>query len=101
MSNHDQCKDGKCSNCDCDIQPEDLVFGTTEKARENGQRAMQRSTGLKIITQIVEYYNGTIDIDLNTDTLNINVPKEHEAECARKIEEASASYARSFGESIF
>ena len=63
---------------------EGFVWATSEQAR-------LRALSLYVIRSIVEKHGGTVDIDLATDTLNIDVPKEEEVACAREIEEQVGS----------
>ena len=61
--------------------------------RSNGLRMLgsqysEPKKSLQLITGIVEQYGGTVhSIDWNTHTLDIEVPKEHEVECAMKAQE--------------
>ncbi len=59
---------------------EEYVWSTSEQARI-------RALSLFIIRSIVERHGGTVEIDLATDTLNIDVPRDEEAACAKEIEE--------------
>ena len=52
-----------------------------------GQKAELRATALFVIRSIVERHHGTIDMDLGTNTININVPEQEEVACAEEIEE--------------
>lgn len=63
---------------------EQYVFSSNEKARI-------RTMSLFVIRSIVEKYGGTMEVDLETDTLHIDVPKEVELDCARDIEEQVGS----------
>jgi hypothetical protein len=63
---------------------EDYVWATNEEAR-------QRALSLYLIRSIVERHGGTIDIDLATETVNINVPENEQMACAQKIEEEVGS----------
>ena len=60
--------------------PEDYVWATGDQAR-------LRAFSLWIIRSIVEKHGGVIEIDLATDTINIDVPAEEQAACALEIEE--------------
>ena len=73
---------GNCQECDGDCdRPEDYV-------RSTSSRAQQKSTALYLIRSIVESKGGTIEIDMATNTINIDVSKEKEVACAQEIEEA-------------
>jgi len=69
-----------CYPVDAAHRPEDYVWSTSEEAK-------LRSFSLWIIQSIVERHGGTVDIDLATDTLSIDVPAEKQADCAMEIEE--------------
>jgi hypothetical protein len=64
--------------------PEDYVRGSSERAR-------QRALSLYLIRSIVEKHGGNVQIDLATDTINIDVPKEEEIACAQEIEKQVGS----------
>ncbi len=66
------------------IEAEQYVWSTNEKTR-------LRALSLYIIRTIVEKHGGTIEVDLATDTINIDVPKAEETACAREIEEQMGS----------
>ena len=57
----------------------DYIWSTNEKSR-------LRAMSLYLIRSIVEGHGGTIDVDLATDTINIDVPEQEEAACALEIE---------------
>jgi len=59
---------------------EDFVWSTSEQTR-------LRTLSLYIIRSIVEKYGGTINIDLRTDTINVDVPEKNRVACAREIDE--------------
>jgi len=59
---------------------ENYVWSTSEKTR-------LRALSLYLIRSIVERRGGTIDIDLATDTINIDVPAKEQVACALEIEE--------------
>jgi hypothetical protein len=63
---------------------EDYVWSSSEKSEA-------RATSLFIIESIVARHRGTVDIDLATYTLNINVPPEEQLACAKEIEEQVGS----------
>jgi hypothetical protein len=63
---------------------EDYVWATSEETR-------LRALSLYLIRSIVERHGGTIDIDLATDTINIDVPSKEQAACAIEIEEQVGS----------
>ena len=52
-----------------------------------GQKAELRATAMFVIRSIVERHHGTMDMDLATNTININVPEQEEVACAEEIEE--------------
>lgn len=58
----------------------DYVWATSEKTRF-------RTWSLYLIRSIVEKHGGTINIDLATDTINIDVPEQEKDACAQEIEE--------------
>ncbi|MDY6837413.1 MAG: hypothetical protein SWH78_05505 [Thermodesulfobacteriota bacterium] len=70
---------GACYPVDAGYRPEDYVWSTSEEAK-------LRSFSLWIIQSIVERHGGTVDIDLATDTLSIDVPEEKQVACAMEIE---------------
>jgi hypothetical protein len=75
------------SDTDCEAQSrasEGFVWATSEQAR-------LRALSLYVIRSIVEKHGGTVDIDLATDTINIDVPKAEEVACAKEIEEQVGS----------
>jgi len=74
------CTSDVCGTVDADHRAEDYVWSTSEEAK-------LRSFSLWIIQSIVERHGGTVDIDLATDTLNIDVPAKEQAACALEIEE--------------
>jgi sensor histidine kinase regulating citrate/malate metabolism len=61
-------------------QPEYYVWSTSEKSK-------LRALTLYVIQSIVERHRGSVEIDLATDTINIELPDEEKAACAREIEE--------------
>ena len=63
---------------------QDFVWATSEQARI-------RALSLYVIRSIVEKHGGTIDVDLATDTISIDVPKAEELACAQEIEEQVGS----------
>ncbi len=65
-------------------RPEDDVWGSSEQAK-------QRSLSLYLIRSIVEKHGGNIQVDLATDTISIDVPKEEEIACAHEIEQQIGS----------
>lgn len=67
-----------------DDEAEDYVWGSSEQAK-------QRSMSLYLIRSIVEKHGGSVQVDLATDTLYIDVPKEEEFACAQEIEEQVGS----------
>jgi len=58
---------------------EDYVWATSKKAK-------LRALSLYLIRSIVERHGGTIEVDLGTDTINIDVPEQEKAACAQEIE---------------
>jgi hypothetical protein len=63
---------------------QDYVWATSDEAR-------LKALSLYLIRSIVEKHGGTIDIDLATDTININVPEKEQVACAQEIEEQVGS----------
>jgi nitrogen fixation/metabolism regulation signal transduction histidine kinase len=61
-------------------QPEHYVWSTTKKSK-------LRALSLYIIRSIVERHGGSIEIDLATDTIDIDLPEEEKVACAQEIEE--------------
>lgn len=59
--------------------PQNYVWGSSDQAK-------QRSLSLYLIRSIVERHGGSVEVDLATDTLYIDVPKEEELACAQEIE---------------
>ena len=59
---------------------QDYVWATSEEAR-------LKAFSLYIIKSIVEKHGGTMEIDLATDTINIDVPEKEQVSCAQEIEE--------------
>ena len=60
--------------------PIDYIWATGEQAR-------LRAMSLYLIRSIVESHGGSIEVDLATDTINIDVPEEEESACSLEIEE--------------
>ena len=58
----------------------DYVWATSQKSK-------LRALSLYLIRSIVEKHGGTVEVDLATDTINIDVPKKEQAACAQEIEE--------------
>lgn len=67
-----------------DLDMQNYVWGTSEEAR-------LKAFSLYVIQSIVEKHGGTVEVDLATDTININVPEEQQAHCAQEIEEQVGS----------
>jgi hypothetical protein len=63
---------------------EDYVWATSEETR-------LRALSLYLIRSIVERHGGTIDVDLATDTINIDIPSKEQTACAIEIEEQVGS----------
>ena len=61
-------------------QPEYYVWSTSEKSK-------LRALSLYIIRSIVEKHRGSTEIDLATNTINIELPDKEKVACAREIEE--------------
>ena len=61
-------------------QPEYCVWSTSEKSK-------LRALSLFIIQSIVERHGGSAEIDLATNTINIDLPDEEKVACAQEIEE--------------
>ena len=51
------------------------------------EEAQEKATILFMVRGIVERYGGTVTVDLETDTLHIDVPEDNELACACEIEE--------------
>jgi sensor histidine kinase regulating citrate/malate metabolism len=68
-------------------QLEDFVWSTGEQSR-------LRALSLYLIRSIVKKHGGTVDVDLATDTININVPEEEQSDCAQEIEVQVGSLCR-------
>jgi hypothetical protein len=52
-----------------------------------GEKAQLRATSLYLIRKIVERHGGTMEIDLATDTIDINMPEKERVACAQEIAE--------------
>jgi len=61
-------------------EPEHYVWSTSEKSK-------LRALLFFIIRSIVERHRGSIEIDLATDTINVELPEEEKVACAQEIEE--------------
>jgi hypothetical protein len=70
-----------------DQKLQDYVWGSSEKAK-------MKAFSLYVIRSIVEKHGGTVDIDLATDTISIDVPDEEQVACAQEIEEQVGSMCR-------
>lgn len=68
-------------------QIEDFVWSTGEQSR-------LRALSLYLIRSIVEKHGGTVDVDLATNTININVPEEEQTDCAQEIDVQVGSLCR-------
>jgi hypothetical protein len=79
---HESCSKAsdQLSRDDQKDQPEHYVWSTSEKSR-------LRALSLYIIQSIVERHRGSIEIDLATDTINVELPEEEKVACAQAIEE--------------
>ncbi len=64
---------------DYDVQ-EHFVWSTNEESR-------LRSLSLYLIRSIVEKHGGSVEVDLATDTISIDVPEKEQMACAKEIEE--------------
>ena len=80
-------KSESCSNASDQLsrddgkdQPGRYVWSTSEKSK-------LRTLSLYIIQSIVERHGGSIEIDLATDTINVELPEEEKVACAQEIEE--------------
>lgn len=51
------------------------------------EKAQLRATSLYVIRAIVKRHGGTIEIDLASNTIIIDVPEEEQAVCAQEIEQ--------------
>ncbi len=63
---------------------EDYIWSTSEKAR-------LRAFSLYLIRTIVERHGGTIDIDLATNTIDIDVPAKEQTACTLEIDQQVGS----------
>jgi hypothetical protein len=72
------------NHVDSKYAAENYVWATSEETR-------LRALSLYLIRSIVERHGGTIDIDLATDTINIDVPAREQTACALEIEEQVGS----------
>jgi hypothetical protein len=63
---------------------QNYVWASSDEAR-------LKALSLYLIRSIVEKHGGTIDIDLATDTINIDVPEKEQIACAQEIEEQVGS----------
>jgi hypothetical protein len=52
-----------------------------------GQQAGLRATALYLIRSIVAKHGGTVEMDLETETINIDVPDKERVACAQEITE--------------
>jgi hypothetical protein len=75
-SSSDTCK-GSCKGSCHEAHP---------AAWSAGEQAILRSLSLFLIRSIVESHGGSIEIDLATNTIEIDVPKEEQVPCALEIE---------------
>jgi hypothetical protein len=66
---------------------EDYVLSSSEKSKA-------RATSLFVIQSIVARHGGTVNIDLATYTLDIDVPPGEQLACAQEIEEQMRSMCR-------
>ncbi|KPK30253.1 MAG: hypothetical protein AMK69_03940 [Nitrospira bacterium SG8_3] len=65
----------------------DYVWATSEKSK-------LRALSLYLIRSIVEKHGGTIQIDLATNTIDIDVPEKEKAACAQELEEQVGTMCR-------
>jgi len=84
VRHEDQCNKWTLDTTVDDETLQDYVWGSSEEAR-------MKAFSLYIIRSIVEKHGGTVDIDLATDTVNIDVPAKEQTACAREIEEQVGS----------
>lgn len=64
----------------CDFSSSDFVWAQHWKSK-------QRTQKLQTIASLVHRYGGTVQVDIETNTLAIDVPEEHKVECALKVQE--------------
>jgi hypothetical protein len=64
-----------------------LMCSTSEEAK-------LRALSLMLIRSIVQRHGGRLTVDLATDTINIEIPEETQAACAREIEEQVGAMCR-------
>ena len=55
--------------------------------RATSEESRLRALSLYLIRAIVERHGGTVDVDLATYTININVPPKEQHSCALEIDE--------------
>jgi hypothetical protein len=58
--------------------PDDCVCG-------RGKVVMLRALKLYVVRSTAQKHGGTMEVDLATDTVNINVPKKEMAACTKEI----------------
>lgn len=51
------------------------------------ERDTLQALALQLIKQIVKNHGGTVDVDPNSNILNIDIPVENRVVCAQQIEE--------------
>ena len=68
------------------MKPPKLGQVVMHKKMSRGQKAEPRATALDLIQSIVEKHGGTIEMDLATGTLNIDVSEKELVTCAQEIE---------------
>jgi hypothetical protein len=64
---------------------EDQSFGVN--GYSEGEMARLQALCIFIVRSVAEKHGGTIEIDLATDTMKINVPDGEQMACAKEIEE--------------
>jgi len=78
----------------CQNEYNDYIRSTSFQSKQDME---DRTDSLFILQNIAKKYGGTVKIDLETDTLFFNVPKESEVSCALEVQDAMAE----FGSDVF
>ena len=60
---------------------QDCIWSSSEKSK-------MRATALYLVQSIVQKHGGSLSVDIETDTININVPDGKETDCAIEIADA-------------
>ncbi len=86
------CKVGMMRHTSCQNRSEGLTNCyrkdfVTDYIWSTGEKAQLRATALYLIQSIVDRHGGSAEVDLATNTINIDVPKNEQVACAQEIEE--------------